>query len=242
MPQERLPDENIPVAEEVSGAEDSMQDVDTEKAVRLQNAKIRKKLIMVLAGIVLALVLLLGTVLLLDTLNAGNHAVQLPEIEFEPTYQGNIFEYDRYLALNPEVIMYAIDASGNISFSIDKNNEELDSTVWFLRDFIRSMTVGSADLYNSFFNDTYFQTHERQAPFSPQMIYQAEIRFISTTKDANGDMIYEYQLRYRILQNDGSLRKDVGSDAIVPQVLTLRAKADGSIAIEGMYSIINITK
>ena len=51
-----------------------------------------------------------------------------------------------------------------------------------------------------------------------------------------GDRMWTYELCYKLFENDGSLRRDVGSDAIVPLYVTLRVTPDGEIAIEDLYS------
>ena len=63
------------------------------------------------------------------------------------------------------------------------------------------------------------------------MIYAAEIRYASEEKTADGEKTVTYYLCYKLYENDGSLRRDVGSDAVVPMKVVLRVTARGEISI-----------
>ena len=63
------------------------------------------------------------------------------------------------------------------------------------------------------------------------MIYEAEIRFAGEEDGKNGEKIATYYLLYKLYENDGSLRRDVGSDAVVPMRIVLRTTATGEISI-----------
>ena len=55
--------------------------------------------------------------------------------------------------------------------------------------------------------------------------------------DENGDKLVTYILEYMIYQNDGTFRRDVGSDAIRPQHVTLRVSPSGDMHIEKIVTI-----
>ena len=63
------------------------------------------------------------------------------------------------------------------------------------------------------------------------MIYEAKIHFASEETASNGEKSTTYYLLYKLYQNDGSLRRDVGSDAVVPMRIVLRTTPDGKISI-----------
>ena len=93
------------------------------------------------------------------------------------------------------------------------------------------MMHADVDAYNNCFNEIYYKNHKKQAPFSQQMIYEAEIRFASEEEGKDGEKISTYYLFYKLYENDGSLRRDVGSDAVVPMRVVLRTTASGDISI-----------
>ena len=100
-----------------------------------------------------------------------------------------------------------------------------------MRDFLEIMMQADVDAYNACFNEIYYQNNKQQTSFSQQMIYAAEIRYASEEKTADGEKTVTYYLCYKLYENDGSLRRDVGSDAVVPMKVVLRVTARGEISI-----------
>ena len=157
----------------------------------------------------------------------------MPDTYFYPTYQGDIFEYADYLDKRPDVIFYCEDPDGlGRTTSIDADREEeFTPETLYLRDFLLIMMRADIDAYNNCFNEIYYKKHKEQEQFSQQMIYEAEIRFASEEKAANGEKTTIYYLFYKLYENDGSLRRDVGSDAVVPMRVVLRTTPTGEISI-----------
>lgn len=228
--------------EQHTTSEKNLQDIDeqhtasekTLQDIAEYNKKLRKKLLITL-GIAIGIVAVLLTVLLI--INAcqekEDEAFSLPDSYFYPTYRGDIFEYIDYLEKRPDVIFYCEDPNGvGRTTSIDEDREEeFTPEVLYLRDFIKIMMHADVDAYNDCFNEIYYKTRKKQADFSQQMIYEAEIRFISEETAANGTKTSTYYLLYKLYQNDGSLRRDVGSDAVVPMRIVLRTTPAGEISI-----------
>ncbi len=198
-----------------------------------QNKKIRKKLIAALIITVVAVVILISVLLIVKACQDEEKPFELSESYFYPTYQGDIFEYTDYLEKRPDVILYCDDPDGlGRTTSIDADREsEFAPEVLFLRDFLEIMMHADVNAYNNCFNEIYYKKHEKQGVFSQQMIYEAEIRFAVEETAANGEKTSTYYLFYKLYQNDGSLRRDVGSDAIVPMRVVLRTAPDGKISI-----------
>lgn len=206
-----------------------------------QNKKMRKKLIVAIAIIAGVLAILLAVFLIVKYTQERDDTFVLPDSYFSPTYQGDIFEYTDYLEKRPDVILYCEDIDGlGRTTSIDAGREdEFSPEVLYLRDFLLIMMHADVDAYNSCFNEVYYKKHEKQAAFSQQMIYEAEIRFASEEKATDGERTATYYLLYKLYQNDGSLRRDVGSDAIVPMRVVLRITPDGDISISEWQTIKN---
>ena len=202
--------------------------------IQKQNQKMRKKLIVALAAI-LGIVAVLTAVLLIVKAcqEKDEKPFELPESYFYPTYQGDIFEYEEYLDKRPDVILYCEDPDGlgHTTEINDDPNKSFAPEVLFLRDFLEIMMHANLDAYNNCFNEIYYKKHPKQAAFSQQMIYEAEIRFANEETATNGEKTSTYYLFYKLYQNDGSLRRDVGSDAIVPMRVVLRTAPDGKISI-----------
>ena len=208
-------------------------------SLRTESQKMRKKLLLIL-GVVLGSILLLSALIgVLGLLSpsgqqAGDLGGETPEIKFDKPYQGDIFEYEAYLALYPEVVRYVSDSGLGLSISED-SDRSFDDTVWYLCDFLDIMKHGDVEAYNACFNEHYYASHTPQEPFSQQMIYEAEISLVKTATASNGDTLKTYKRMYTLLQNDGSLRTDVGRNFAGPQFVVLRESETTGITIEDLY-------
>ena len=206
---------------------------ETLQKIAEQNKKMRKKLLIVVAIVVGVIALLIAVLLIVDALKKENEEVVLPNNYFYPTHQGDIFEYEEYMEKRPDIIMYCSDPNGDGHItSIDAEKEETFAPeVIFLRDFLFIMMHADIDAYNGCFNEIYYKNHKMQTAFSQQMIYDAEIRYGGEETVTNGTKTVTYYLLYKLYENDGSLRRDVGSDAIVPMRVVLRVTPQGDISI-----------
>ena len=197
-----------------------------------QNKKMRKKLLIALAVTVGVVAILITVLLIIKASQNKDEPFTLPDTYFYPTYQGDIFEYADYLDKRPDVIFYCEDPDGlGRTTSIDADREEeFTPETLYLRDFLLIMMRADIDAYNNCFNEIYYKKHKEQEQFSQQMIYEAEIRFAGEEKAANGEKTTIYYLFYKLYENDGSLRRDVGSDAVVPMRVVLRTTPTGEIS------------
>ena len=66
--------------------------------------------------------------------------------------------------------------------------------------------------------------------FAQQMVYQAEVTRVGE-ENAGGVLRVTYRLEYRIHRNNGTYRRDVGSDAVRPEYLTLKQDKTGEFRI-----------
>lgn len=203
-----------------------------------QNKKMRKKLLIALAVTIGVLAVLISSLLILKACQEKEGDFSLPESYFHPTYSGDIFEYVDYLDKRPDVIFYCDDPNGlgHTTEINDDLNKSFAPEVLYLRDFLKIMMRADVEAYNNCFNEVYYKTHKKQETFSQQMIYEAEIRFGGETKKENGERTAIYYLLYKLYENDGSLRRDVGSDAIVPIIVELRITPAGEISINALKS------
>ena len=198
-----------------------------------QNKKMRKKLMVALAVTVGIVAILITTLLIVKACQEREEPFTLPDSYFYPTYKGDIFAYADYLDKRPDVIFYCEDPDGlGRTTSIDADREdEFTKETLFLRDFLLIMMHADVDAYNNCFNEMYYKKNDKKETFSQQMIYEAEIRYASEEDGKNGEKITTYYLFYKLYENDGSLRRDVGSDAVVPMRVVLRTLPTGEISI-----------
>ena len=197
------------------------------------NSKMQKQLL-IAAAITAGVVVVLITILLIaQACSAKEEAFSLPDTYFYPTHVGDIFEYEAYMDKRPDVVLYCQDPNGlGHTTSVDDDKaDELPAEVFYLHDFLQIMMHADMDAYHNCFDASYYKSHQKQIAFSQQMIYDAEIRFVSEEMQTNGDRCVTYYLLYKLFENDGSLRRDVGSDAVVPMRIVLRVTQKGEISI-----------
>ena len=203
-----------------------------------EGSKKQKRVILtVLVCAVGVMALLLGAVALIVALGKNGGDVPQGDYEFYPVYEGDIMENEEYLGLNRHV-EYCSDPSGyGLKMSItDENREEFDESVLFLYDYIQTIIRGDSVAYNKMFHVKYFEDNEQKDAFSQQMLHEIKIRFLSESKQGEERLI-TYRLEYMIHRNDGTFRRDVGSDASRPQDITVRVGTDGKILIERLVTI-----
>ncbi len=209
------------------------------EALRRQSKQMRKKVLIALAVIVGAMALIFGLVLICDVLLKPHVETDVPEgtFDFYPPYEGSIFFAEEYLELDRSFCYCSSPTGDGLSLEVSiENYDEFDPSVWFLYQYVQAIVKGNAEQYNSFFNATYFRTHKPQAEFNQQMIYNTTLYLVSEQKQQDGSRLMTYRLEYMIHRNDGSFRRDVGSDGIRPQTLTVRILPDGTMAIESLLT------
>lgn len=196
-----------------------------EKAPRPREEK--KLALMVIAVCVLALAVLAALNLIdFDALYAMMFAPKpLSDstgrtIEFaQPNYSENIFEDEEYMAQN----RYLRYTEGPLSTLItDGNYAQYGEAVVLLHNYLETIIAGDANSLPGYFTDDFKKNNTLPEKFTMQKIYDAEIEFRSRNVINKGkpDQItrFEYIVRYKIMDNNGTFRRDVGSDAAVPEI------------------------
>lgn len=206
------------------------------EALVANSKKMKKRILWIMAGVAAAILLMIGCILLIQSINAGNEGNgQAPDlnITFHEPYEGNIMENKDYLALN-RWVYYCDDPYGyGVTTAItEENRDGFDSGVLFLYNYIQTIIAGDHEAYNDCFNDAYFRKADPKDAFYPQMLYDIKILFYMRE---SADLV-TYRLEYKIHRNDGTFRRDVESDASRYQLVTLRISDDGEISIERLIT------
>jgi hypothetical protein len=148
----------------------------------------------------------------------GNHRISL----YEPDWESNIFENREYLEKN----RYITYVEGGMAITIvDGDYESFGEPVEMFAGYIDALTHGDAEAVNSYYADSYFKTHEPLEAITMQKLYNIKVEFISKNDindPAKGIITrYFYKLTYMIMENDGTFRNDLISDAEKPQFYEL---------------------
>lgn len=198
----------------------------------------KQKILLAIGAAIGVLLLLWGVVELLTGLS--EHEKNQPpdyHYEFDTVYDGDIHTYRPYLNLDRQIYYCADPAGYGLTQAVGEDNRaDFSDEVLFLCEWLNTIVDGDADAYNGYFNQTYFESVERQAQFAQQMLYNIHLTYYSETKEGE-ERLVTYTVAYMIRCNNGTYRQDVGSDAARPQRVTLRVAADGTMAIEKLVTI-----
>jgi len=142
----------------------------------------------------------------------------------DPDYEENILEDADYLDKN----RYIEYTNGAVSVTIaDGKFSEFGKPLVFFNEYFTSVINGDHNTYNSFFTDEYYKdkTHIPYEKFTMQRVYNINVELIQESViqsgDNYGDTMYIFRVAYMIMKNDGTFRKDMGSDGAVPLLFEL---------------------
>ncbi len=212
------------------------------------------------------LILLIGLLVLLNTIDfndfqtstADTTAPYTPDTygEFyfeEPNYTEDITKNEGYNELSHKIIY----TYGSQSQEITESNS-VDVYGDFFYEYFTSLMSGfsgSADTsvgFNAFYNEVYFKKHSSFGKFAPQKLYDISIDKLTELqrideavteedKDYIGCYLISFEVKYKIYQNDGTFRRDIVGNEVLPQIITLIQYRNGDIKINSVSYYKNIT-
>lgn len=231
--------EALEVDESIEAPIDLCDDPSQEQ-IKKRSQRLYKRILPIMAIILVAMILITAVLSIVlrslqdDDTNPTYRPVDYPIYGFYPVYNGNIFENEEYLAFNRDIHYYDNLQGYGERYVISENTT--DKKFKLIYSCLQSIMQGDENAYNSLFNQTYYQAHEKQPAFEQQMLYEICIYFYSQESLSNGENLYTYQVDYMIYQNNGTYRQDIGSDMIRSQYLVLHEYADGSVDIENLVT------
>ena len=180
------------------------------KEGKSKNNNPKKRLIIIILSIIGAILVLGIASIIIDSLEKEEEFVV--DYNFYPAdFNENIFEDAEYLDLvSAEFITYT-DGSTNITVGIDRDKAgEHGTGVKFLVDMIYDIINGDHEAYNARFSDSYYKKHSPKESFTMQKVYDVNITYVSS-ESGNDYTKSLYTLEYKILENNGTFRKDIGA-------------------------------
>lgn len=193
--------------------------------------KKRRRSVLLAVAVTLAVIVLTVTLLLLllpedqaPTDPSGGSTV------FYPPYDGDVRENGAYLALDRQ--FYLCDPDYGSREAIDDGQFAANAELALLRDYINSLIDGYPNACRSLFTASALDASPIP-DFEQQMIYRVEISRVSQ-EVSGGEKRVTYSLSYMIYRNNGTYRRDVGSNAVRPEYLTLLEVSEGDYRIDGL--------
>ena len=215
--------------------------LEKEKA-KMRSIRMKKKALPILIGCISAMIVVpIVLIVILNLINKESEydLAELPKYHFYKVYDGDIMEYDAYLKKD-RTVRYWNSPNPNLygGTQITVTEETEDARLKFLYSYLQTIIDGHYIGYNACFNDVYYQDNQPKAAFTQQMLYDIEIFYESTSAASNGERLTTYRLRYRIFENNGTFRTDIGfnpqigQDEWRDQYITLHEYSNGTILIE----------
>lgn len=186
---------------------------------------LKKKIIIICAAIGLSMVLIYGLFsmisfnledFLYEEVSVGNSI-----LPYEPDFNENIFEDKKYLDLDRNI--YYTESSTGVTLSIDESNySTYGGAVPFMFEYINSIIQGQTTFYNECYNDLFINAVGKQSDFTMQKLYDIEFCILQSGTDSlSGKDYVKLWLDYKIMENNITLRNDIGSDVCRRQYITL---------------------
>jgi hypothetical protein len=207
----------------------------------VQTAHNRKKTLIVAIAVTLAVLLLAVLIpliiLQIDDMGRGPHMT----IHFaDPALSDDIYADAEYMSLN-RAINYTTTEGYTVTVEIPESDYvRYSDEVQLLIRLVEAAIAGDNIAYNSCFTPEYIAASGAEEPFTMQKIYDIEIvnYHSSAAVEKEHAEIYKnaavYGLRYKIKDNNGSLRYDMGSDAVHEQYISVVTDAEGNALIYGV--------
>ncbi len=203
----------------------------TEESLALEEMKKKQKknlkvILYVIGG--LLLVLLLGLFLLNEFLPKEREEENKRDIYFYPVTDENIFENEQYLSKDRRV-HFCDDSTVFKSTSpiTDENRAEFGAEVAFCEIYLNTVILGDAKEIRAMCSPSFLEKNSIP-DFTQQMLYDMCIYKHSVENLDDGSKLVTCKLMYKFMENNGTYRRDVGSDGAKPEYLVLEVSADGS--------------
>ena len=218
------------------------QFVAQSRQAREDTLKLRRRMIIVLVCLAIFALLAMPLISYLETLEQTSAAPEAETLKpstiifYEPDWDLDIMKEAGYLAKDRSV--YYCDARyGYTEVLTEKNKDKYGPAVSVLNTMIDCIIRGDHESYNELFSENYYNTegNEPEPPFTMQQLYDIKLTLVSeTTKSQNGKTYtqYEFEVEYRIRQNNGTFRTDIDEDESRKQYFVLSDSLTADVMID----------
>ncbi len=201
--------------------------------------KQKKRVVILLISLLSLAILLLALFPLALLLLFPKDEPSLPGIHFaDPSLSLDIESDEDYMALDRAIYYRTVDGYEIRTEIPEDAYTTQPKAVQLLIAWIYAAQQGNAAAYNACFSPEYVAKSGLQPDFTKQKIYNITITYRGRVSDTTVSEGYAdtflYSLSYCIKDNNGSLRKDMGSDASREQYLTLVQDDEGHVYIHGI--------
>ena len=138
----------------------------------------------------------------------GKDEIPEQQIDFYPVDEDeNVLEREDYLGLD-RYLYYSDPLTGETYVPEQHELASVDPCLPFFSDYLDCIIRGDAESYPLYFSTAYLEQNELPDDFTMQMVYDIRIEPYPTDGERTA-----YLLDYKIYRNNGTFRRDVGSNA-----------------------------
>lgn len=217
------------------------QEVQTDRETDATRAKkLSRRIRWIVAGLVLFAVIAVPLIRCLDNsedVEAPPVPTESPDVFFEPDYEYDILQDPAYLELDRSVH----HTEGGVEVVMDATNRQaLGKCAMMLEEMVGYIVAGDVEQYNALLTQKYIEAKGEQELFAMQQLYNIHLEAGETeqkTEDGKTVAYQIYYVSYCIRQNNGTFRRDIGSDESRTQIILLTDREGGEIKIDSISYI-----
>lgn len=196
----------------------------------------------ILITVIAVIFLILSALLIIySALGISEYIITKKNFAKEPQAQNGVFEKidfsrdvtadETYLGKN-RYISYTNETGAVTENIVDGNYEKYGEDIVFFAEYFDYLISGDYNTFDTLFTKSYFKNHphtDTEFGFTKQGIYDIHISYAKEYTESNTEYSI-YEVVYKIYENDGTFRRDIGSGESRPQYITL-AHINGEIYI-----------
>ncbi|MBQ8175208.1 MAG: hypothetical protein IJ009_07400 [Clostridia bacterium] len=190
---------------------------------------------MLITVIGLSVVLLIFAAVLPLLFSDGEETPKPPSFVFaDATLSADPQADEDYMALD-RTVYYRILSAYEVTVSIHEEDlSRLDAELVLLFRLVQAAMAGDHEAYNACFSPEYVASDGKVEAFTKQKLYDITFTLYEGTEQTvpvGYSSVRAYGLTYKIKDNNGSLRNDMGSDAMKEQLFFVVKDAAGVASV-----------
>lgn len=145
---------------------------------------------------------------------------------YEADYNLNIFEDKKYMSSDRSVYYFEYGSGEPIT---SENINDLPEAAKFFEEYFRIVINGEYEKYPLLFTEKYKQYNKIPQPFTKQKVYDIQVELTdqqTVNEDGKEILANIYTVRYKIKDNNGTFRSDIGSNTNKPLIFVLYKSGD----------------
>lgn len=198
-----------------------------------------KKILLIVTGGICAFILIFFGVSRFISNSRGGDETQPNNYRFDyANYDENIFLDKEYMSYDRSIYYTGVNTYMTVTIDrkhMDDVSEIYREPVLFLMDYIDAMINGDVTEYNACHAPEYYTGGRKpKENFTMQKLYSITLISVDNwydDSDSTAKRYYNIGIEYMIKNNNGTLRNDMGSDAIRRKYLTIKETSDGAFSI-----------